>query len=158
MMEILHISARMCLTYAERWIHSFAYAVFNVLDVLVNKMANMLSDLSCLDFFLWRHMKNLVYISQIDSDYDLVAKIAVVTGYIELEIFGIITNVRNTLRWRCEVCNVAGRNFYEQFLRFIWTSCVYHFLCVNLYSHCTLRAYIKFFFLFCVEKLLVCYE
>ncbi|GFW86614.1 uncharacterized protein TNCV_4333981 [Trichonephila clavipes] len=39
-------------------------------------------DLSCLDFFLWGHIKSLVYASPIDSDEALVAKIAVVAGEI----------------------------------------------------------------------------
>ncbi|GFX80977.1 uncharacterized protein TNCV_1909701 [Trichonephila clavipes] len=37
-------------------------------------------DLSCLDFFLWGHMKSIVYDSPVDSNDALVAKIAVVAG------------------------------------------------------------------------------
>ncbi|GFY28735.1 uncharacterized protein TNCV_3441021 [Trichonephila clavipes] len=38
------------------------------------------SNLSCLDFFLWGHMKSLVFASPVDSDEALVARIAVVAG------------------------------------------------------------------------------
>ncbi|GBN34306.1 hypothetical protein AVEN_257911-1 [Araneus ventricosus] len=37
-------------------------------------------DLSSLDFFLWGHLKSLVYESPIDSDEDLVARISVAAG------------------------------------------------------------------------------
>ncbi|GFY21702.1 hypothetical protein TNCV_1168461 [Trichonephila clavipes] len=40
-----------------------------------SKLAGMLA---CLDFFLWGHMKSLVYASHIDSDEAVVARIAVV--------------------------------------------------------------------------------
>ncbi|GFX82976.1 uncharacterized protein TNCV_4938461 [Trichonephila clavipes] len=37
-------------------------------------------DISCLDFFLWGHMKSLGYANPVDSDEALVARIAVVAG------------------------------------------------------------------------------
>ncbi|GFX69698.1 uncharacterized protein TNCV_1770661 [Trichonephila clavipes] len=72
-------------------------------------------DLSCLDFFLWGHMKSLVYASNVNSDEALVARIAVVAGEIR-DMPGVFANVRHTLRWRCEACNFAGGHFFEQFL------------------------------------------
>ncbi|GFS61387.1 uncharacterized protein TNCV_3105651 [Trichonephila clavipes] len=49
-------------------------------------------DLSCLDFFLWGHMKSIVYASSVDSDEAMVAKIAVVEGDIR-EILQVFANV-----------------------------------------------------------------
>ncbi|GFV49740.1 uncharacterized protein TNCV_1793071 [Trichonephila clavipes] len=74
-----------------------------------------LPDLSCLDFFLWGHMKSLVYASPVDSNGALVARIAVVAGEIR-EIPGVFSNVRHSLRRRCEACIFIGRRFTEQFL------------------------------------------
>ncbi|GFU60264.1 uncharacterized protein TNCV_4249611 [Trichonephila clavipes] len=50
-------------------------------------------DLSCLDFFLWGHMKSLVYSSPVDSDEALVVRIAIVAGDIR-EMPGVFANVR----------------------------------------------------------------
>ncbi|GFW86324.1 uncharacterized protein TNCV_4331081 [Trichonephila clavipes] len=57
------------------------------------------SDLFCLDFFLWGHMKNLVNASNVDSNEALVARIAVVAGKIR-EMSGLLTNVQHSLRRR----------------------------------------------------------
>ncbi|GFX02368.1 uncharacterized protein TNCV_2285351 [Trichonephila clavipes] len=53
-------------------------------------------DLSCLYFFLWNHMKGLVYASPVDSDEAL---IAVVAGDIR-EMAGVFANVRHFFRRR----------------------------------------------------------
>ncbi|GFX77038.1 uncharacterized protein TNCV_1072381 [Trichonephila clavipes] len=50
-------------------------------------------DLSCLDFFLWGHVKSLVYASPVDSGKVLVVRIAVVAGDIR-ELPGVFANVR----------------------------------------------------------------
>ncbi|GFV59616.1 DUF4817 domain-containing protein [Trichonephila clavipes] len=71
--------------------------------------------LSCLDFFLWGHMKSLVYASPVDSNETLVARIAVVAGDIR-EMAGVFANVRQSLRRRCGACILAGRCSLEQFL------------------------------------------
>ncbi|GFV82175.1 uncharacterized protein TNCV_2790731 [Trichonephila clavipes] len=72
-------------------------------------------ELSCLDFFLWGHMRNFVYASPVDFDKALVARIAVVTGDIR-EMPDVFANVRQSLcRW-CEACTFAGGRSFEQFL------------------------------------------
>ena len=38
------------------------------------------SDLTCLDFFLWWHMKQLVYETVVETDEDLIARITVAAG------------------------------------------------------------------------------
>ncbi|GFW72948.1 uncharacterized protein TNCV_830711 [Trichonephila clavipes] len=48
-------------------------------------------DLSCLDFFLWGHIKSLVYTSPVDSDEALVTRIADVAGDTR-EIPGVFVN------------------------------------------------------------------
>ncbi|GFW23133.1 uncharacterized protein TNCV_3802331 [Trichonephila clavipes] len=71
-------------------------------------------DLSCLDFFLWGYMKSLVYVSPVDSNEALFARIAVVAGDIR-EMPGIFANVRHSLRRRCEACIFADAHSFEQF-------------------------------------------
>ncbi|GFX04256.1 uncharacterized protein TNCV_3974051 [Trichonephila clavipes] len=71
--------------------------------------------LSCLHFFLWGHMKRLVYASPVDSDEVLVAWIAVVACDIR-EMPEVFANARQSLLQRCEACIFAGGRPYEQFL------------------------------------------
>ncbi|GBN97017.1 hypothetical protein AVEN_46672-1 [Araneus ventricosus] len=73
------------------------------------------SDLSCLDFFLWGHLKILVYESPIASDEDLVARISVAAGVIR-EMSGVFEKVRRSLRRRCNVCITASGLSFKQFL------------------------------------------
>ncbi|GFT91410.1 uncharacterized protein TNCV_4285661 [Trichonephila clavipes] len=72
-------------------------------------------DLFCLDFFLWSHMKSLVYTSPVDSDEALVARIAVVAGDIR-EMPGVFADVRQSLHRWFEACIFAGGCSFEQFL------------------------------------------
>ncbi|GFT92757.1 uncharacterized protein TNCV_739471 [Trichonephila clavipes] len=72
-------------------------------------------DLSCLDFFLWGHMKSLVNTNLVDSDETLSARIAVVAGDI-WEMLGVFANIRQSLHRRCEACIFAGGRSFEQFL------------------------------------------
>ncbi|GFW39035.1 uncharacterized protein TNCV_1830271 [Trichonephila clavipes] len=57
-------------------------------------------ELSCLDFFLWGHMKSFVYASPVDSEEALDARIAVVASEIR-DMPGLFANVRHFLRRRC---------------------------------------------------------
>ncbi|GFV46602.1 uncharacterized protein TNCV_4121 [Trichonephila clavipes] len=70
-------------------------------------------DLSCLDFFLWGHIKSLVYSSPVDSNE--VARIAVAAGEIR-EMPGVFVNVRQSLRRRYEALLFADGCSFEQFL------------------------------------------
>ncbi|GFW06265.1 uncharacterized protein TNCV_37401 [Trichonephila clavipes] len=72
-------------------------------------------DLSCLDFFIWGHMKSFVYANPVASDEALVARIAIVADDIR-EMPGVFANVRQSLHRPCEPCIFAGRRFFEQFL------------------------------------------
>lgn len=72
-------------------------------------------DLSSLDYFLWGHLKHLVYETPVDSDEDLVARISVAAACVR-EIPGIFERVRQSLHRRCQACiHTGGRNF-EQLL------------------------------------------
>ncbi|GBM27685.1 hypothetical protein AVEN_95348-1 [Araneus ventricosus] len=72
-------------------------------------------DLSRLDYFLWGHLKSLVYATPVDSDEDLVARISVAAASMR-EIPGIFESERQALHRRCQACiTVGGRNF-EQLL------------------------------------------
>ncbi|GBN72912.1 hypothetical protein AVEN_88546-1 [Araneus ventricosus] len=72
-------------------------------------------DLSCLDFFLWGHLKGLVYESPIYSDEDLVARISVIAVAIR-EMPGVFEKVRFSQRRRCNACIITGGRSFEQFL------------------------------------------
>ncbi|GFY32227.1 uncharacterized protein TNCV_3557351 [Trichonephila clavipes] len=71
--------------------------------------------LSCIDYFLFGHMKGIVYASPVDSDEALVARIAVVAGDI-WEVPEVFDNARQSLRRRCQACILAGGCSFEQFL------------------------------------------
>ncbi|GFX80116.1 uncharacterized protein TNCV_2107621 [Trichonephila clavipes] len=71
-------------------------------------------DLSCLDFFLWGHMKSLVYTSPVDSDEVLVARIDVIAEDIrempwEVGWSGDMVAARSPAEsrfkvWICSIC------------------------------------------------------
>ncbi|GBO14990.1 hypothetical protein AVEN_77152-1 [Araneus ventricosus] len=72
-------------------------------------------DLSCLDSFLWDHLKSLAYESHVDSDEDLVARISVAAVDVR-EMPGVFKKVSCSLRRRCNACITAAGRSLEQFL------------------------------------------
>ena len=44
-------------------------------------LATLVTDLMCLDFFLWEHMKQLVYQTVVETEEDLVARTTVAAGH-----------------------------------------------------------------------------
>lgn len=56
-----------------------------------HSLALILSDFSCFDFFLWSHMKSVIKERPIETDMDLVDRIAVVTGNIK-EMLNVSAN------------------------------------------------------------------
>jgi hypothetical protein len=60
-------------------------------------------DLTPVDYFLWGHMKSLIYETPVELEEDLVARIAVATGNFS-EMPGVFGDVRNSLRRRCRTC------------------------------------------------------
>ena len=83
-------------------------------------------------------------------DEDLVAMIAILAGNI-----WVILRIFATVR-RCKACIVALSSNFCDAAR---TSCVHHFLRVNLHSYCTLRAYVKLLiFILSGDIARVCYE
>jgi hypothetical protein len=72
-------------------------------------------DLTPLDYFLWGHIKSLVYETPVDTEEDLVARIADACGRVQ-EMPAIFEHIRDSMVRRCEACiRVNGRNF-EQLL------------------------------------------
>ena len=57
-------------------------------------------DLTCLDFFLWRHMKQLVYETVVETEEDLVARITVAVGTIA-DMPGMFERTRQSMVRRC---------------------------------------------------------
>lgn len=72
-------------------------------------------DLNPLDFYLWGHMKSLVYATPVASEEDLIARIAVAAGDIA-EKRGVFQRVRESLEKRCRMCIEEGGGHFEQFL------------------------------------------
>ena len=68
-------------------------------------------DLNPLDFYLWGHMKPLVYETLVASYMDLISRIAKAASRVR-DTPGQFERVRESMRRRCKTCIVAnGRNF-----------------------------------------------
>lgn len=68
-------------------------------------------DLTPLDFFLWGHMKSLVYETPVETEEDLIARIAVAAGDIS-DNPRMIASVHRSLENRCRLCiDQNGRHF-----------------------------------------------
>jgi hypothetical protein len=70
-------------------------------------------DLTSLDFFLWGHLKNLVYETPVASPENLIAKIVAAAGEIQDDP-DMLSRVRQSYVHRYNVCiNVGGRSFEQ---------------------------------------------
>ena len=68
-------------------------------------------DLTSVDFFLWGHIKALIYTSPVDSEEDLIARV-VETAVTIRQRPGIFERTRQILLRRCVLCiEVGGRKF-----------------------------------------------
>ena len=72
-------------------------------------------DMIPLDLFLGRRMKTFVYSTPVQSEEDLVARIAVPSGDIS-EMPGIFHNIRHSLSRRYHKCIDVGDRNFEKFL------------------------------------------
>lgn len=72
-------------------------------------------DLSSIDFFLWGHLKALVYETPIDSDEDLIARLSIAAATVR-ETPGIFEKVRQSLTKRYQACIDVGGKTFEQLL------------------------------------------
>nr|XP_015922443.2 uncharacterized protein LOC107450974 [Parasteatoda tepidariorum] len=72
-------------------------------------------DLTPLDFYLWGHMKSIVYETPVTSDMDLIARIAEAAVRVR-DTPGQFERVRESMRRRCETCIVANRRNFEHLL------------------------------------------
>lgn len=69
-------------------------------------------DMSPLDFYLWGHMKSMIYETPVESEMELVGRIVAAAGQIKDKHHEILPNVRDSLRRRYQLCvNVQGRHF-----------------------------------------------
>ena len=71
--------------------------------------------LTCLDFFFWGHMKQLVYDTGVETEEDLVARITVAAGNIA-DMPGILERTQQSMVRRCTVCIQANGRTFEWFL------------------------------------------
>ncbi|GFT41104.1 uncharacterized protein TNCV_5033991 [Trichonephila clavipes] len=92
------------------------------------------------DYFLWGHLKNIVYAIPFDSDEDIIARISEATARVR-EIPDIHECVRRLLHRRCQACIAAsGRNF-EQLCK--------HYTCRRHFQY-TLCLSFRLLFFLCV--------
>ncbi|GFU92497.1 uncharacterized protein TNCV_4794261 [Trichonephila clavipes] len=72
-------------------------------------------DLSCLDYFFWEQMKSLVYETPVNSAEELVARISAAAGEIR-NTPEMLSNVRRSMKRRCEACITCGGRQFEYLL------------------------------------------
>ncbi|GFU26152.1 transposase-like protein [Trichonephila clavipes] len=72
-------------------------------------------DLSCLDYFFWEQMKSLVYETPVNSTEELVARISAAAGEIR-STPEMLSNVRRSMKRRCEACITCGGRQFEHLL------------------------------------------
>lgn len=72
-------------------------------------------DLNALDFFLWGHLKSLVYHTPVENEQDLRQRI--INGCNQIRNTpGIFERVRNSIHRRLEGCIIAGGGHFQQLL------------------------------------------
>jgi hypothetical protein len=72
-------------------------------------------DWNPLDFFLWGYMQSLVYETPVETQHDLVARIAVATGT-TWELPGIFQRVQHSKARQSRICNKVGGLHFKQIL------------------------------------------
>lgn len=72
-------------------------------------------DLNPIDFFLWGHLKTLVYATPVDRQEDLLARIQDGCDQIR-NMPGVLGRVRNSMIRRCNVCIQVGGSHIEHLL------------------------------------------
>lgn len=72
-------------------------------------------DLSPLDFFLWRHLKSMVYETRVASEEKLIARIIAAAGEMK-DDSNVFARVRRSLIRRCRLCKDQGGRHFEHLL------------------------------------------
>ena len=81
----------------------------------IARRADNIFRLTPLDFFLWGHMKTLVYETPVESEMDLIARVAVAAGNVAQDR-RMLSRVQQSFQRRCKVCIEAGGRHFEQLL------------------------------------------
>ena len=72
-------------------------------------------DLTPMDFFLWGHIKTLVYETPVETEIELIGRIVAAAGDIA-ENHQMMSRVQQSFQRRCQVCIDAGGRHFEQLL------------------------------------------
>ncbi|GFW55819.1 uncharacterized protein TNCV_122031 [Trichonephila clavipes] len=72
-------------------------------------------DHSCLDYFFWGQMKSLVFETPVNSTEELVVRISAAAGEIR-NTPEMLSNVRRSMKRRCEACITCGGRQFEHLL------------------------------------------
>lgn len=72
-------------------------------------------DLTPLDFYLWGHMKSLVYSTEVESEMDLVARIVAAAAVIQEDV-QVFEAVRRSMDQRFRLCNRNEGQHFENLL------------------------------------------
>ena len=72
-------------------------------------------DLTPLDYFVWGHVKSLIYDTPVDNEFELLARILVACDVIR-ETPGIFERVRQSFFRRCNACIENGGRQFQHLL------------------------------------------
>ena len=72
-------------------------------------------DLTPMDFFLWGHIKTLVYETPVETEIELIGRIVAAAGDIA-ENHQMMSRVQQSFQRRCQVCIDAGGRHFELLL------------------------------------------
>ena len=72
-------------------------------------------DQTPLDFFLWGHIKTLVYETPVETEMELIGRVVAAAGDIA-ENHPMMPRVQQSFKSRCQVCIDAGGRHFEQLL------------------------------------------
>ena len=72
-------------------------------------------DLTPLDFFLWGHMKTLVYDTPVESEMDLIGRVVAAAGDVA-DDQPMLSRVQQSFVRRCQLCIDTGGRHFEQLM------------------------------------------
>lgn len=72
-------------------------------------------DLTPLDFFLWGHMKTLVYDTPVESEMDLIGRVVAAAGDVA-DDQPMLSRVQQSFVKRCQLCIDTGGRHFEQLM------------------------------------------
>ena len=88
---------------------------YNLFLNLFNNIPITKNGLNPLDYFLWGHLKSLVYTTPVENVEDLRNRIIAGCNLIRNDP-GVFERVRQSMRRRLDACMLARGGYFQQFL------------------------------------------